>query len=84
MLLPLNNYPALDVHGETRDTIYTIIKIFIQDNIKLKNSVILIIHGKGSHILKDEIHWILRGMREVKRFYLHNWNQGVTIIELNI
>ncbi len=84
MLLPLNKYPSLDVHGETRDTLYTVIKEFINDNIKLKNKVIIVIHGKGSSILKDELHHILRSMKEVKSFYLHYWNQGVTVIELNI
>ncbi len=84
MLLPLNKYPSIDVHGETRDTIYTVIKYFIFDNIKLKNKTIIIIHGKGNGILKNEIHSILKNMKEVKRFYLHCWNQGVTVVEINI
>jgi DNA mismatch repair protein MutS2 len=84
MLLPLSKYPTLDVHGETRDTVYTVVKNFINDNIKLKNSVIIIIHGKGGWILKDEIHNRLREMKEVKSFHLDAWNQGVTIVELDL
>lgn len=84
MLLPLNRYPKLDVHGETRDTVYTVIKNFINDNIKLKNSTIIIVHGKGSGILKDEIHYQLKYIKEVKSFHLDYWNQGVTIVELNV
>lgn len=84
MLLPLNRYPKIDVHGETRDTVYTVIKNFIKDHIKLKNPVIIIVHGKGSGILKDEIHYQLRHMKEVKSFHLDYWNQGVTVVELNI
>ncbi len=84
MLLPLNKYPTLDVHGETRDTVYTVLKDFIADNIKLKNPVIIVIHGKGSGILKDTIHAYLKKWKVVKKFYLHNWNQGATVIELNI
>lgn len=84
MILPINKYPSLDVHGETRDTIYTVIQEFIKDNIKLKNSVIIIIHGKGTGILKQEIHFYLKQMREVKNYHLHYWNQGITIVELNI
>ena len=84
MLLPLNKYPSLDLHGETRATVYTEIKNFVNDNIKMKNKTILIIHGKGSGILKKEVHYQLRKMKEVKSFYLHYWNQGTTVVELNI
>lgn len=84
MLLPLDKYPKLDVHGETRDTIYTILKNFVQDNIKLKKQTIIVVHGKGSGILKEEIHYYLKQWKEIKSFHLHYWNQGVTIIELNV
>lgn len=84
MLLPLNKYPKLDVHGETRDTVYTVVKNFINDNIKLRNSIIIIVHGKGSGILKEEIHYRLKDMKEVKNFHLDYWNQGVTVVELNV
>ncbi len=78
----LDKYPKLDVHGETRDTVYTVLKIFIHDNIKLKNKTILIVHGKGSGILKKEVHYYLSHMKEVKQFHLDSWNQGVTVVEL--
>lgn len=84
MILPLDKYPSLDVHGETRDTVYTALKEFIMDNVKLKNPTIIIIHGKGLGILKEEIHFHLKRMKEVKFYHLHYWNQGVTIVELNI
>lgn len=84
MILPLNQYPNLDVHGETRDTIYTVLKEFIIDNIKLRNPVIVIVHGKGQGILKTEIHYYLKQMKEVKTYHLHYWNQGATIVELKI
>lgn len=84
MLLPLDRYPKLDVHGETRDTVYTVLKTFLYDNIKLKNKTIIIVHGKGRGILKEEIHYYLKSFKEVKSFHLDYWNQGITIIELNI
>ena len=84
MLLPLNKYPKLDVHGETRETIFTVLKNFVNDNIKLKNKTIIVVHGKGSGILKAEIHYYLRQWQEIKNFHLDCLNQGVTIIELNI
>ena len=84
MLLPLHKYPSIDVHGENCDTIYTVIKDFITDNIKLNNLVIIIIHGKGTGILKREIHYHLQKMNEVKNFHLDYWNQGITIVELKL
>ncbi len=84
MLLPLDKYPTLDVHGETRDTVITVLKEFVKDNIKLRNPVIIIVHGKGQGILRTEIHFQLKHMREVKNYHLHYWNQGVTIVELNV
>ena len=84
MLLPLDKYPSIDVHGETRDTVYTVIKNFINDNLKLKNPIIIIVHGKGQGVLKNEIHYHLKQMKEVKTYHLHYWNQGVTVVELNI
>lgn len=84
MLLPLDKYPSLDVHGETRDTVFTVLNEFIYDNIKLKNPVVIIIHGIGGGILKQEIHFYLKRMKQVKGFHLHYWNQGVTIVKLNI
>ena len=79
-----NFYPKLDVHGETRDTIYSVLKEFIHDSIKLKKETILIIHGKGTGILKREVHYYLRKMKEVKTYSLDSWNQGITIVKLNI
>jgi DNA mismatch repair protein MutS2 len=84
MLLPITKYPKLDVHGETRDTVFTVLNSFIADNIKLKNNIVIIVHGKGKGILKREIHLQLKKMKEVKSFHLDYWNQGVTIVELNI
>lgn len=85
MHLPLNKYPKLDVHGETRDTVYTVIKEFIQDSIKLKKATIIIVHGgQGNNVLKEEVHYILKHMKEVKSFHLDYWNRGVTVVELRI
>ncbi len=84
MLKPLNKYPQIDVHGETRNTIYPVIKEFVNDNLKLKNEIIIIVHGKGTGILRSEIHYYLKKMKEVKSYHLDYWNQGLTVVELNV
>ena len=79
----LSILPKLDVHGYNRDMIRYVLNDFINDNIKLNNKKIIIIHGKGEGILKDEIHLLLKKDKRVKRYYLDSFNLGQTIIELN-
>ena len=57
---------------------------FINDHIKLKNDVVLIVHGKSTNILTKEVHRVLKENRNVKSFKLDNWNLGQTIVELKI
>lgn len=78
----LDILPTLDVHGNTRDMIRAILDEFINDNIKLKNKKIVVIHGKGYGILKDEVHILLSRDSRVKSFYIDGFNIGTTVIEL--
>ena len=78
------NLPHLDIHGETRDTCVALINSFINDNIKLKNKKIIIIHGKGTGILKKTTHIILKNNKKIDKFYIDNMNDGQTIIELKV
>ena len=79
----LDILPCIDVHGYNRDMIKYTLDIFIKDNIKMKNKKIIIIHGKGEGILKEEIHSLLKKDKRVQKFYLDGFNNGCTIIELN-
>lgn len=76
--------PQLDVHGFTEDTVMTVVNDFILDNYKLRNRKIVVIHGKGSGILKRKIHDSLKRNKMVSRYYLYNFNIGCTIIELEM
>lgn len=75
-------YPTLDIHGETEASIVALIHEFINDNIKLKNNYIEIIHGKGSGILRNKTHELLKNNILVKSYKLDNWNIGVTKVIL--
>lgn len=75
--------PSIDLHGMDRNTARFLAKEFIIDNYKLRNNVIVIIHGKGTGVLKKEVHDMLRKERIVKEFYLDYFNDGTTIVELN-
>lgn len=77
-------YPKIDVHGETRDSVVPIVDVFIKDNIKLKNPRIVIIHGNGKGILKEEIHNYLKHNKNVLGYHLDIYNIGTTIIDLKL
>lgn len=76
--------PSLDLHGEIESMVEALVLTFIKDNIKMKNEVVLIVHGNGKHIVKNEVHRVLSEHKDVKSFRLDNWNLGQTIVELKI
>ena len=78
-----DNLPHLDLHGEDRVNALIKVNEFINDNIKLKNKKIVIIHGIGTGILKNTVHKYLKKDHRVLDFYL-GINNGQTIISLNI
>jgi len=75
-------YPHLDLHGETTDTCVAPLVSFINDNIRLKKPIIVVIHGKGAGILKTRVHELLKKNKNVLSFHLDPWNIGETIVNL--
>jgi len=76
--------PRLDVHGETYDSVSLYVTQFIDDNYKLGNKYIAIVHGKGEGILKKRVHELLKINKKVEDYYLNNWNIGETVIVLKL
>lgn len=70
----------LDLHGE--DKIGAKIKIlaFLNDNYKLGNKEIAIVHGVGKGILKKEVFNILRNDRRVEEYNIDMFNEGCTLV----
>lgn len=81
-MLVLNSYPKRDIHGETTDTCVFVINDFINDNYKMKNKYVLIIHGKGSGALKKKTHEVLRNNKLVENFELDVMNLGQTVVKI--
>lgn len=77
----INSLPSIDLHGEDRVTALIKVDEFIKDSIKLKQYKIIVIHGKGSWILKDAIHEYLKKDSRVEEYSL-DINTGQTIISL--
>lgn len=78
----IDNLPKLDLHGYDRETAAVAIMDFIRDNVKLKNKVIVIVHGIGSGVIRKCTHDCLRSNRNVLEFKVHYFNEGATIVVL--
>ncbi len=74
--------PKLDLHGEITSMVPALVKVFIQDNVKMKNNVVRIIHGRSTNILKNEVHSFLKSNKDVTKYFINNWNTGETIVLL--
>ena len=79
-----SNTPRLDLHGEIVAMVEVLVNEFINDNKLLKNNIVIIIHGKSTNILTEEVHKVLKKNKDVSKYYLNNWNLGETIVEINI
>ena len=83
-MLVTSKTPTIDLHGEIESMIEVLVNQFINDNIKMKNSVIVIVHGKSTNILTREVHRVLKENKNVEEYRLDNWNLGQTIVKLKI
>ena len=78
----LYNLPHLDLHGYDRTGAVAMTKLFIDDCLKIEEKKIVIIHGKGSGILKKSIHDFLKTNHKVIEYKTNNYNDGETIVIL--
>lgn len=77
------NVPSIDLHGEDRKTAELLVKNFMNDSEKLGYERVIIIHGIGTGILKQQVHEVLKNDKRVKKYYIDFFNVGCTIVELN-
>ncbi len=78
----LYNIPHLDLHGYDRTGAIAMTKMFIDENLRINEKKIIIVHGKGTGILKNATHEYLKSDRRVLEFKTNNYNDGETIIIL--
>lgn len=79
-----NNLPKLDLHGEDSVTAVILAKEFINDNYKIGNYELVIIHGIGKGILKKEVHKMLKSDKRVEKFATDYFNLGCTLVKLSV
>lgn len=82
-LMFIDNLPSLDLHGLDRDISRVLINDFINDNYKMKNKFVVIIHGNGN-ILKKETGCVLKHNKLVNDYKLFLYNVGCTVVEIKI
>lgn len=80
----LNRYPSIDLHGYDRDSARMMTNDFVMENLILKNEYIVIIHGIGTGIVKNEVHEALRVNKNVLEYKTDNFNSGCTVVKLKI
>ena len=74
--------PELDLHGEDRIGATIKVNHFIDDNYKLGNSEVAIVHGIGSGILKKEVLKALKNNKKVIEYNLDCFNEGCTLAKI--
>ena len=80
----LVNVPAIDLHGYDRESARVAVLDFINDNLKLKNEEIIIIHGIGKDILRKEVYNTLQRHKFVLEYKTTYFNRGQTLVKLKI
>ena len=80
----IDSLPSLDLHGFDRDTARVAINDFINDNIKMKNKFIVIIHGIGSGTLKETTQLTLSRNKKVIEYKIYPFNVGCTLVNINL
>lgn len=81
-IIYIDSLPTIDLHGYTKDFAIIAIKEFINDNIKMQNEFIVIIHGKGTGILKETCLKTLKNNKNVKDYKIWYMNDGCTVVQL--
>lgn len=82
MITLYSQLPTLDLHGYDREYARIAINDFIEDNFKIKNTKVIIIHGNGSGIIKKTTQSTLKNNKYVEDYKIDNFNSGMTIVRI--
>ena len=80
----LNRYPSIDLHGFDRDSARVAVNDFVDENVFLKNEMIVIIHGIGQGIVREAVHEELKHNKNVLKYWVDVFNPGVTVVKIKI
>lgn len=80
--ISVRKYLTLDLHGYTKEVVASLIDVFINDAKTLKEEEIVIVHGIGGGIIKQEVSNVLKKRKDIASFKLAINNLGATIVTL--
>jgi len=80
----IDNLPKLDLHGYDRETARVAINDFINDNYKIGNEFVTVVHGIGSGILRNTTSEVLRKNKKVIDFKSFYYNNGCTVVQIDL
>lgn len=78
----IDSFPKLDLHGFDRQSAKVAIEDFLKEQIKLKQQIVVIVHGIGSGVLLETTNQVLRRHKMVVDYKTFYYNQGCTVVEL--
>lgn len=79
-----SRYPKLDLHGFDRETARVAINDFINDNIKMGNKIVVIVHGIGTGVIRETTFNTLKRNKNVLEYKSDYSNRGCTLALLKI
>ena len=75
--------PKLDLHGYDAQSACVAINDFIRDNQKMRNEVVVIVHGNGHGVLRKVTNLTLRKNRNVLEYHGIIGNTGCTVARIS-
>lgn len=81
-LIFIDNLPTLDLHGLDSMTARVYINDFIDDNYKMQNEFIVIVHGIGTGILRKVTFDTLSKHKKVLEYKSYYYNNGCVIVKI--
>lgn len=80
----IDNLPTIDLHGYDMNFARIKINEFINDNKKMKNRIVVIIHGVGTGAIRKITHETLKLNKFVKDYRLYYKNTGATLALIDL
>ncbi len=80
----IDSLPKLDLHGFDRESARVAINDFINDNKKMGNEIVVIVHGIGLGIVRETCIQTLSRNKDVLEFKSAYGNRGCMLVQIRI